>query len=367
MMSKLILDEETLAQSIENTKRQAASNGMDVEEVEYKNQIEQVLDRSLRKARQQIKREKNPEDRDYPNVLLVGDPGVGKTAMVNQWARKHGINIFNVQASTMDDSEVGGMNLPNATYDDVIKIATSSFNQLDLTDEDGNPNSVLFLDELNRADPSVRGTLLTLVNNHTLPDVKRKGGKRFFDNFLFTVAAINPEGDLNDADKLNQAEMSRFRKVSVYADPLSLLQHLNKKFDEYIQDAKETGDEEEAREYIGSKGIANALLSNPDFKFDSAEDLRKLRTNPNWNQLPLINRTLTRLLKECDGTKADFLDLYNDYCNSVKFKMVKDILSSYQDVDDKANAALKTRQSKFGQRQKSAYEILQGWADTLED
>lgn len=73
------------------------------------------------------------------------------------------------------------------------------------------PNSVLFLDEYNRAKTEIRGAVLTLVQNHLVYDPESDSGYKFLPNFLFTVAAINPANtNYKGAKELDPAEKSRF-------------------------------------------------------------------------------------------------------------------------------------------------------------
>ena len=98
----------------------------------------------------------------------------------------------------------------------------------------------------------------------------------------------------------------------------------------------------ESRGKPGDEGrlkIAEALLKNPKFSFSSAEE--EAQSMMSGNRKPLSARTFLRLLLASDGTKAEFLQLWNSFCDSGKFNMAKTLLSNYQDVDDKANAALK--------------------------
>ena len=58
------------------------------------------------------------------------------------------------------------------------------------------------------------------------------------------------------------------------------------------------------------------------------------------NRLPLNSRSLESLISDCNGTKDDFLNLWNDYVNNFKKPMAQMILKDYKDVDDKANQAI---------------------------
>ena len=67
----------------------------ETETAQTKGQIDDALDKALKRARS-MKGAKG----DFPNILLVGDAGAGKTAIVNQWAKANGINLVYKDAKT---------------------------------------------------------------------------------------------------------------------------------------------------------------------------------------------------------------------------------------------------------------------------
>ena len=80
-------------------------------------------------------------------------------------------------------------------------------------------------------------------------------------------------------------------------------------------------------------------MSSADFTYDSGRDIDDNADDPAF--IPTNYRSVKRLLDDCDGTKDDFLSLWNDYCNYKKKPTVERILKNYVDVQDKANDALK--------------------------
>ena len=299
-------------------------------EVAYKGDIESVLDRSLQLARRAIRR---GERGDFPNVLFVGEGGTGKSSRIRKWARDNNINLLEKRVAGMDATDLGGAMSPDLKGSKVVnRLASTEFDPLD------RPNSVLFLDEYNRASSAVRTNLLELVNSHILPDAREPDSQRFLPNFLFTIAAINPTGSRYDTDELDDAEATRFRTVNVVYDPIILNNYLSKKLDADAADPD--NDEEERLEYIRKKAIANKLLTSKKFSFDTPEDRDAGRERYGQDFRPLDYRSFTALLKTSDGTKESLLDLWPQFANPGKRRMAEDILADYVDVDDKANAAL---------------------------
>ena len=319
LLESVTLTEDTLGQAADQLNAEVADKG----------DIESVLDRALKVAKRANRRGQRG---DYPNVLLIGEAGTGKSARVRQWAAENGVNLMEVRAAGMDATDIGGAIAPNKEGDTVVRLASTEFDKLN------RPNSVLFLDEYNRAPREVRTNLLELVNSHVVPDSREEGGQRFLPNFLFTVAAINPPNGRYNTDEMDDAERSRFRTVDVVFDPINLNQFLSKRFDKLADDPD--NDEDERLEYIRKKAIANRLLTSKNFSFDTPEDMDAGRDRYGENYKPLNYRSFTLLLDQSDGTKEDVLALWPQFVNAGKKRMAEDILSDYVDVDDKANAAL---------------------------
>lgn len=319
LLESVTLTEDTLGQAADQLNAEVADKG----------DIESVLDRALKVAKRANRRGQRG---DYPNVLLIGEAGTGKSARVRQWAAENGVNLMEVRVAGMDATDIGGAIAPNKEGDTVVRLASTEFDKLN------RPNSVLFLDEYNRAPREVRTNLLELVNSHVVPDSREEGGQRFLPNFLFTIAAINPPNGRYNTDEMDDAERSRFRTVDVTFDPINLNQFLSKRFDKLADDPD--NDEEERLEYIRKKAIANRLLTSKKFSFDTPEDMDAGRDRYGENYKPLNYRSFTLLLDQSDGTKEDVLALWPQFVNAGKKRMAEDILSDYVDVDDKANAAL---------------------------
>ena len=292
--------------------------------------IEDTLDRVL-KVNERINKRGGD---DFVNVIFVGEGGTGKTKRIRAWAHKNNINLYEVRAAGMDDTDLGGAITPDKEGKVVNRLTSTEFDVLN------QPRSVLFLDEYNRAPKSVRTNLLELINSHVVPDPREPSGQRKLDGFLFTVAAINPSAAGvagYDVDELDTAEKSRFEWVDVPAEAANCLNYLTQKFNKELESAE---DDDEKLELKRKLELSKTLLTSRQFKFDTREDIDR-----SLNGLPLSNRTLTQLLVRCDGTKDDFLALWNRFCNSDKKNMAERILADYHDIDDKANDALKSHDS----------------------
>jgi len=300
-------------------------------------QIEQALDRALNVA----ERMKRTGGNNYTNVLLIGGAGTGKTSAVRDWAAAHNINLVMQNTSTMDETDLTGVVARSAEGNSTVKLRSDVLRGLN------EPRSVLFLDEYNRGRSSVRGTLLTLINDHLIDtgtdqesNIKGLSGKLELKNMLFTIAAINPASGEYTTDELDPAEISRFRRIEVKADKKHLL---NNVLIPKLTKQAENGTEEDQEIIAGQINLATKLLSDKSFQFDNEEEERLGYQKFGRDYTPLSPRSFTNLLQATDGTKEDFLYLYNDYCNPMKKTTMETILSDYEDIDDKANSVFKKR------------------------
>ena len=301
----------------------------DVEIAQDKSQIEVALDKALKRA----KRVQGQKGADFPNIILVGDAGSGKSSIVRQWAQANNINLVYKDIKTITPTDLGGLKMRDVDDPDYAKRIGSKEFINDLSA----PNSVLFLDEYNRAKTEVRGTLLTLVNEHVVWDPKSKSGETFLPNFLFTIMAINPAtGAYPGARDLDPAERSRARRVNIQMIPEEHLRYLKKVYTNEIENAS---DDEDRLECEGRLAIAEKILNDKTFYYDTPDEVIDMHDDPDW--VPLNYRSFKKLLDETNGTKKDFLDNWSDYCNYKKKGLVATILSDYVDVEDKANDALK--------------------------
>lgn len=305
-------------------------------------EVLKINKRNIRNAAKQAERTGKTPKVNYSNVLFVGEAGSGKTSRIQAWAESRGINLVLKQASTMDDLDVGGGGAVNADRTGFIKLSTDEFDQLVEV-----PNSVLFLDELNRASARVRGNLLTLIQDHTIPDGK---GTKFLSNMLFTIAAINPSAAAMgySVDELDPAELSRFGIYDIVSDPKTTLNYFKKLYAEELQDAE---DDEEKLIALRKTELATKILTNKNFKFDSGDEIADLQQ---MGKSALNARSLTTLLDISNGEKNKFINLWPKYCNPNKWKDIKAILADYEDpnlddfeeVDDKATQVLKKKPEK---------------------
>lgn len=348
----------TIEQSIEQERSGMASAD---EIIDTPDQIYSELDRALKIALRVKKRSGGKGNGTYPNILFIGEGGTGKTYRIEKWAAARNINLVLLKAGELDLGDMGGgMQAGEKDYGGDIgkrrvffKLPSAQLDQL------MEPNSVLFLDEYNRATGDVRQQLLTLVQSHTITDSQNKGGKRELPNFLFTVAAINPDDTSNYTEELEQPEWTRFKSVYVQVDVGSYKNYLLN--DILKDDLANADDEEERKEVEGQIRIATTLLNSPDFEFDGSEERKK---NP--NSPTCAPRSFENAIINCDGTKDDFLNNFRAWCGPSQYDTVRTIISNYQDADDEANQVLDKYEDGIEvnatKKRKSSFDTAADWA-----
>jgi predicted AAA+ superfamily ATPase len=73
--------------------------------------VEKVLQRALNNAIESIE-DDTIEMGAFPNVLIYGLAGFGKTAKVKAFCKSHGLNLFECDAKSLDIATVGGIPYP---------------------------------------------------------------------------------------------------------------------------------------------------------------------------------------------------------------------------------------------------------------
>ena len=282
---------------------------------------------------------------DYPNVLLYGLAGFAKTSIVKEFCKEHHLNLFECEAKTLDVATVGGIPYPAPDANGVLKQTPVASNYWDTLDR---PNTVLFLDELNRARGNIIGSLLTLINEHTLPMFTKDletgetlSNVKYFPDILFTVICINPADDVfEDNIPLDPAVISRNGSVIEQApNTADFLKHLTRLYDA-IANNKYLDPKYQAR-YAGQYAIAKKILQDKGFMksgWDNADDVRTIFRLHNRIGNYLNYRSFMLVLKKCDGTKASYLrSLKFSGFQQSKIQIIENALADYTDIQTTGN------------------------------
>ena len=224
---------------------------------------------------------KKQKRRDGVDLIVTGLPGSAKTGITKAWAEARGVKLFSLKAMNRElDAILNGFPVDTVetiengqTVHKVVKSRSTILDPLE------RPNSVLFLDEFNRAPEDLRANLLTLINEHEVEAASGQGkeGMYEFKNLLFTIACINPGGSMLDAGatELNSAEMSRYLLHMDYdsnkTDALAYIPW-------YIRDTLDNLDKDDPDyaflyvDLVKKYNLALQILKHRKFRFDDRED-----------------------------------------------------------------------------------------------
>lgn len=112
--------------------------------------------------------------------LFIGNPGLGKTVMIDEFAKEKGVTLVELITSQMSPFEISGIAMPDK---DSKKMTYFNFDKLEnLKDGD-----ILFFDELLNGNPIVLNACLTILEQR-----KFISGKPLPN--IMIIAAANPQG-----------------------------------------------------------------------------------------------------------------------------------------------------------------------------
>lgn len=146
--------------------------------------------------------------------IIVGESGIGKTALVRDLSREMNAKLITIDANLLKEGEIGG--LPTVEKGKTIY---ATHNKLSLAaEEERKGNEVLiFIDELNRCDHAVQQELMNIILNREI------NGFEIGDKIKI-IAAVNPfsndgyGGEGYDVVEMDLAQKDRFVWLDMEAD-----------------------------------------------------------------------------------------------------------------------------------------------------
>lgn len=153
------------------------------------------------------------ESNDVP--LIIGESGIGKTALVKELSRKNNYVLITIDANLLKEGEIGG--LPTVVNGKTLYATHVKLSQIEEYSKRGE-KVLLFIDELNRCEHAVQQELMNLILNREI------NGFNIDDNVKI-VAAMNPSNkyeDYRDSEysvvDMDQAQEDRFVWLNMEAD-----------------------------------------------------------------------------------------------------------------------------------------------------
>jgi hypothetical protein len=137
--------------------------------------------------------------------MLHGRPGIGKTEIVQELARRTGSRLYDLRLTTIEPQDLRGL----PYYDEDCR-RTVWYRPEDLPDDPAEP-AILFLDELTAAAPTLQPTVYGLLQ-------ERRVGRHRLPDSVFVVAAGNDVEDGAIAYEMGTALSDRLIHLAVRAE-----------------------------------------------------------------------------------------------------------------------------------------------------
>jgi MoxR-like ATPase len=240
-------------------------------------------------------------------VLLLGNPGIGKTVSVYHFAKIRGYETVLLRGNSSTPEEIMGYDTAphEVTYEKpmaALHLRPSWFEEI-LRNHEAGKRSLLFLDEITTAHEFVQAALLHLI-------FERKVGRESLPEDTLIVSAGNYSGNLSNTMALMPPVMNRFMIYNITADHNDLDIFLNKyegaianpdgKCKDYMKDLEKALERMDAQESKVSESLRNKI---GEYIERSIKDTTRM----------LITTT-----KEIDLTITDLKDIYQDADDEAK-------------------------------------------------
>jgi MoxR-like ATPase len=136
--------------------------------------------------------------------LLLSAPGAGKSAIIKDIAERRGMQFIDLRLSQMDSSEVTGLYAKNEK-EKSVELLVQKWAILA-----NQRKSIVFFDELNRAERSVRNAALQIFCEHGLGS-----SFQFNDDVYFVSAGNLGEEDNTDVEEFDDALHNRLLPIKI--------------------------------------------------------------------------------------------------------------------------------------------------------
>lgn len=267
------------------------------------------------------------------NPLFVGAPGVGKSHIVQSWAKSKNLPFIDLRIAYMESPDLIGF--PSIETRDGRQITVHNLPEFLPHGGEG----VLLLEEVNRGTSSVMNCLMQILTD-------RKIHKYSLPEGWLIVGCINPEGNEYDVAAMDPALKDRFEMFQVAYDKASFVSYIKEaSWEKDLVNFIEAGlwnykTPEEVSNVPGSKYVSPRTLSKLNAAlratFKAEDELMIFETvlgtnvakdffNFRHNDSPVMMHDLKTDLQGSLAKLAKFSDL-KDYKNGLISLTVKNIL-----------------------------------------
>ena len=152
---------------------------------------------------------------NQPNVPFIhSQPGVGKSSLVAQHAKKHGLDLMDVRLPQFESVDIRGVPVPDLN-NMITRWLPPEFFPFKGSKQFEGTSGILFFDEFNRARPDVMSAAFQLILD------RRIGNHVLLDSWHMVAAGNFGEKDNTDVMTMDAATKNRFIHfyVDVEVDP----------------------------------------------------------------------------------------------------------------------------------------------------
>lgn len=161
--------------------------------------------------------------------LIIGESGIGKTALIKRLAQKEGYHCITIDANILKEGEIGGLptvqeytvevNGREVTRRKTVYAIHTKLLEIDeILKKEPSKNIILFIDEINRCEHSVQQELMNIILNREI------NGYLMPDN-VKVIAAMNPSSKYDSFAEssyqvvdMDPAQEDRFVWIELDAD-----------------------------------------------------------------------------------------------------------------------------------------------------
>ena len=150
------------------------------------------------------------------NLLIYGEPGCGKSSIIEELAKTAGYNLVQLGAASLCEEMINGIPARDTATNE-ITYAVPEWLARVLSNHENEPDKpqILFIDELTLAAPEVMNSLQLLLTARAVPT---HPDKKLPDNVVI-VSATNTAEDSNEGCELSRPLKTRFMSVRMTNTP----------------------------------------------------------------------------------------------------------------------------------------------------
>ena len=124
---------------------------------------------------------------------------------------------------------------------------------------------------------------------------------------------------------------NKLKVIDFFADKNLCYRYLDYRLQKQIKCSSMLKNMKDLLRYSRKLFILDKWIKDDRLNFDTIDEINE--SIEKGNGKTFVNSTFTMLINEFDGTIDDFLSKWNQYCNSLKFSIVNEIFSSYEDPE----------------------------------